>query len=64
MTTALDAWHARIRRWATGEPVTDLPLAGAPEDVSPPRDCFVYFIGGDKIRAPDSARALLRRLAS
>ena len=26
------------------------------------RDCFVYFISGDKQRAPDSARAFLRRL--
>lgn len=26
------------------------------------RECFVYFISGDKQRAPDSARALLRRL--
>ncbi len=26
------------------------------------RDCFVYFISGDKQRAPDAARALLRRL--
>lgn len=62
-TSALDAWHARIRRWGAGEAVTDLPLAGAPEDACPPRDCFIYFISGDKVRAPDSARALLRRLA-
>ena len=26
------------------------------------RDCFVYFISGDKERAPDSARAFLARL--
>lgn len=28
------------------------------------RDCFVYFIGGDKVRAPDAARAMLARLGN
>ncbi len=27
------------------------------------RDCFVLFIGGDKVRAPDAAAAMLARLA-
>ena len=42
--------------------MNDLPCAGAPETSPVPRDCFVYFISGDKVRAPDSARAMLRRL--
>jgi uncharacterized protein YecE (DUF72 family) len=25
-------------------------------------DCFVYFISGDKARAPDSAMSMLKRL--
>ena len=28
------------------------------------RDCFLYFINGAKIRAPDAAQALIRRLRS
>jgi uncharacterized protein YecE (DUF72 family) len=27
------------------------------------RDCFSYFIGGDKVRAPDAAQSLIRRLS-
>lgn len=59
---ALDAWTGRVRAWASGEAVSDLPLAKAAEAEPKPRDCFMYFIGGDKVRAPDSARGLLRRL--
>ena len=58
---ALESWATRARAWSNGQAVTDLPLlspAGAPE----PRDCFIYFISGDKERAPDSARALIKRL--
>lgn len=57
----LAAWTGRARRWAAGE-ATDLPLAGrdAPDVAG---DCFVYFISGDKVRAPDAARAMLARLA-
>jgi uncharacterized protein YecE (DUF72 family) len=59
---ALDAWAARLQRWADGRPVTDLPCAGAVAKQSPARECFVYFISGDKVRAPDAAQAMLRRL--
>lgn len=57
----LDRWAERARAWQAGRPVTDLPLLGTPPDPAP-RDCFIYFIGGDKERAPDAARALLKRL--
>ena len=58
---ALDAWAARARAWTAGKPVTDLPLAGP---AAPPlaRTCFIFFISGDKVRAPDAAQALLARL--
>lgn len=59
---ALDAWAARFRRWAEGKAVTDLPCASPASTKSPARECFVYFIGGDKVRAPDAAKAMLRRL--
>ena len=58
---ALDAWAGRLQRWAAGREVPDPPCAGsAPANAR--RECFVYFIGGDKVRAPDAARAMLRRL--
>ncbi len=60
----LDRWADRFRRWASGSPVTDLPCASSPDPKRADRECFVYFISGDKERAPDSARAMLRRLAS
>ncbi len=60
--TALDAWARRFRAGADGGTVDNLPLIGAAGPAQP-RDCCVYFISGDKVRAPDAARALLKRLA-
>ena len=59
----LDAWAARARAWAAGETVTNLPLADTPSSAAP-RECFLFFISGDKVRAPDAAQALLARLQS
>ncbi len=62
---ALTAWEKRLRAWAAGRPVDDLPRAAdAPPGHHKPRDCFVFFIGGDKQRAPDAAQAMLARLAA
>ena len=59
---ALDRWAARVRGWMAGDPPGDLPTTvAAAEPVA--RECFVFFISGDKVRAPDSAQAFLRRLA-
>ena len=43
-----------------GELDAILPRAGV--DAPEVRECFVYFISGDKVRAPHAAMALLRRL--
>jgi uncharacterized protein YecE (DUF72 family) len=43
----LDDWAAKARTWARAKG----------------RDVFVYFIAGDKERAPDSAMAFMRRLS-
>ncbi len=63
---ALDLWASRARSWWSGN-ATDLPLAAPALTTAPgapgARSCHVYFISGDKVRAPDSARALLARLA-
>ena len=61
-SAALDQWADRFRRWSNGQPVEDLPAAGPPNGETKPRDCFVYFISGDKVRAPAAAMAMLDRL--
>ena len=62
-SAALDRWAERARAWAAGQPVADLPTLGEPPS-SGARDCYVYFISGDKERAPSSAQALLKRLGT
>ena len=47
-SAALDRWRDRLQAWTS---------------TAVPHDCYVYFIAGDKVRAPDSARALLARLS-
>jgi uncharacterized protein YecE (DUF72 family) len=60
---ALDAWAQRLRAWAAGRRVDDLRCSGpAAKGRQPPRDCFAFFISGDKVRAPDAAMAMLARL--
>jgi uncharacterized protein YecE (DUF72 family) len=58
---ALDGWAARVSSWAAGQPADDLPRAGS---IAPPvkREAFIFFIAGDKERAPDAAMAFQRRL--
>ena len=60
---ALDTWAQRVRGWLAGQPPSDLPLA-APANAAEPRECFVFFISGDKVRAPDAAQAFLKRLSA
>jgi uncharacterized protein YecE (DUF72 family) len=66
-----DFFYARLRRCAEGEPAGYPPealdgwagrLRG--QSAEGPRDCFLYFINGAKIRAPAAAQALLQRLAN
>lgn len=60
---ALDAWAARLRKWEAGNEPNDLPRVGAiGPGSSAPRNCFVYFINGAKLRAPAAAMALLKLL--
>ena len=58
---ALDGWAKRVQAWAEGQAVDDLPRAGPPGDAGP-RDAFVFFISGDKERAPHAAMAFRRRV--
>ena len=60
-SASLDAWADRARLWSSGQAVNDLPtITAAAEPV--PRDCFVFFISGDKVRAPDAAQAFMKRV--
>ncbi|MGH6867132.1 MAG: DUF72 domain-containing protein [Methyloceanibacter sp.] len=60
---ALDQWAGRARLWAEGRTLDDLPLADAAHrDDAKPRDVFLYFIHGGKVRAPAAAMALIERL--
>ncbi len=62
--SALDAWAQRFETWAAGGEPNDLPgVHAGPAPAEKTRDCFVYFIGGAKIRAPAAAQALIARLA-
>ena len=56
----LDAWAQRLRRWSGGQAVDDLACAHTAAPAK--RECFAFFISGDKERAPDAAQAMLRRL--
>jgi len=60
---ALDAWAARARRWAAGSEPDDLPrIAAAAAATAAPREVFVFFINGAKVRAPHAAMGLIERL--
>ena len=63
----LDLWAKRANEWAAGGQPADLPLIEAPKSGGarkrPARDVFLFFIAGDKVRAPAAAQALISRLA-
>ena len=59
----LDTWAGRLGRWSKGQDVDDLECSTPGRPAAVPRECFAFFISGDKERAPDAAQAMLRRLA-
>jgi uncharacterized protein YecE (DUF72 family) len=63
--SALDQWAKRLRTWAAGGEPDDLSrLHAKPLPAAKGRDCFAYFISGDKVRAPAAAQALLQQLGT
>ena len=60
-TDALDGWATRVKAWAAGKAHDDLALAGPPAKPSK-REVFVFFISGDKERAPHAAMAFRKRV--
>jgi len=60
---ALDAWAAKVRRWAAGEsPTGEHTVAPAAPRVRGGRDVYVYFDNDAKVHAPFDALALADRL--
>jgi uncharacterized protein YecE (DUF72 family) len=60
---ALDHWARRFQAWASGGEPDDLPRVDeGSTGERKPRDCFVYFISGAKVRAPAAAMAFLEKL--
>jgi uncharacterized protein YecE (DUF72 family) len=59
--TALDHWAEAARSWARGEAPDHLARFAEPAPVVP-RDTFVFFINGAKVRAPAGAMALIDRI--
>ena len=59
---ALAQWRERAWGWARGEAPADLARVVPTAPRGRVRQVFVYFINGDKARAPRAAQALLGRL--
>jgi uncharacterized protein YecE (DUF72 family) len=59
----LDLWAERAKTWRRGGAPDGLPLL-QPEPLgdSQPRNVFVFFISGEKVRNPAAAMALIERL--
>lgn len=55
-------WTARVTAWEEGRTPDGPPRLRPAEADAKPRDCFVYFISGGKVRAPAAAQALQRAL--
>lgn len=58
---ALDRWAETARQWSRGESPAGFPYASehAP---SQPRESYIFFISGAKVRNPAAAKALIERL--
>lgn len=59
---ALDEWAARIRAWSLGKSMCDGDFAGPAAGPMKRRDVFVFFDNTDKLRAPQDALALMKKL--
>lgn len=59
---ALDDWAAAARCWAGGGRPDGLPYVEDRDPAKTPRDTFVFFINGAKVRAPHGAMALIERM--
>jgi uncharacterized protein YecE (DUF72 family) len=59
---ALDRWRTIAKSWAAGERPGGLDYVSGDAVPDRPRETFVFFIAGAKVRAPAAAQALIARL--
>ena len=59
---ALDRWAGAARTWASGGQPEGLSYVTPDAPAIAPRETFVFFINGAKVRAPAGAQALIERL--
>jgi len=58
----IDRWVSVAKNWASGGRPDGLAYVVAEPPATIPRDTFVFFINGAKVRAPAGAVAFLKRL--
>jgi uncharacterized protein YecE (DUF72 family) len=58
----LHRWVTGAKLWAAGRQPDGLPLVEAKAPPKRPRETFVFFIHGGKVRAPAAAMAMIERL--
>jgi len=58
----LPRWTAAAQAWAAGGRPEGLPYVEDRDPPAAPRETFLFFIHGGKVRAPAAARELTRRL--
>lgn len=59
----VDRWAGVARGWAAGESPAGLDYVSEQAAPNGPRDAFLFFIAGDKVRNPQAAEALIGRVA-
>ena len=59
----IDRWADTAKLWASGGKPAGLPYVEDGEPPKQPRETFVFFIHGGKVRAPAAAKALIERTA-
>jgi uncharacterized protein YecE (DUF72 family) len=56
-------WTEAAKTWARGGQPEGLPYFSKDAPPATPRETFIFFIHGGKVRAPAAAQELIRRLA-
>ncbi len=59
---ALSQWAERVDAWALGEAMYNGDFASPASPPAKPRDVFVFFDNTDKLRAPQDAQTLMKKL--
>ena len=58
----LDRWAEAARDWSRGKGPEQPPAIASRPDAGGPRDTYIFFISGAKVRNPLAAQALIERL--